>query len=65
MKVLHINRNYITSPLHQVMMRNLVDIGVDGTVFAPTDDTSLSEIVPDKNVVVSECFNRIDSFFSE
>lgn len=63
MKVLHINRNYITSPLHQVMMRNLVDIGVDGTVFAPTDDTSLSEIVPDKNVVVSECFNRIDRFF--
>ena len=63
MNILHINRNYLTSPLHQVMMNHLDATGVQSTVFAPTDDKNLSLIDPNPNVVVSECFTQWDRFF--
>lgn len=63
MRVLHINRNYLTSPLHQVMMDHLDSSEADSTVFAPTDDKSLSLIEPNPNVIVSECFSKLDRFF--
>ena len=63
MNILHINRNYLTSPLHQVMMNHLDATGVQSTVFAPTDDKNLSLIDPNPNVVVSECFTQGDRFF--
>ncbi len=61
MKVLHINRNYLTSPLHQVMMRHLNNLEeIDSHVFAPTDSASEAVIKPDENVYVSECFKKRD-----
>jgi glycosyltransferase involved in cell wall biosynthesis len=63
MKVLHINRNYITSALHQVMMGHLNSTEIDNIVFAPTDNKKAAVITPENNVIVSECFNRWDRFF--
>lgn len=63
MKVLHINRNYLTSPLHQVMMDHLDKTAAESVVFAPTEDKALSLIQPNPNVIVSECFSRADRFF--
>lgn len=63
MRVLHINRNYLTSPLHQVMMDHLEGSEADSTVFAPTDDKTLSLIEPNPNVIVRECFSKSDRFF--
>lgn len=61
-KILHINRNYLTSPLHQVMMRHLNDLEIDNYVFAPTDNASDAIVLPDKNVYVSECFKKRDRY---
>ena len=63
MKVLHINRNFITSALHQVMINHLDALGVFNTVFAPTDNRHLSIITPGPNVIVSECFKKNDRYF--
>ncbi len=59
MKVLHINNNYITSALHQTML-NCFDNSVESVVFVPTYDKKQSIIVPNSNVVVSECFKKWD-----
>lgn len=63
MKILHINRNYLTSALHQVMMEHMEKPGLVHTVFAPTDDLNKSVIAPNDNVVPAQCFNEIDRFF--
>lgn len=61
-KVLHINRNYITSPLHQIMKNHLDQYEILNEVFAPTDNKENSLIVPNKNVTVCECFTKWDRF---
>ncbi len=62
MKVLHINRNYIVSTLHQAMIEHLDETGTDSTVFVPTDNKVSDFIVPNENVIVSECFTKRDRF---
>ena len=61
-KILHINRNYITSPLHQVMMNHLDRLNIDNSVFAPTDGSEKALIVPNGNVFVSKCFSKWDRY---
>lgn len=65
MKVLHINCNYLTTVLHQTMIEALDKTGVESIVFAPTCNTSKSVVEPKENVIVSQCFKKIDrvSFF--
>lgn len=60
MRVLHINCNYIGTTLHQLMIEKLDDLGIHNQVFVPTYDKNLSVIVPNKNVIVSECFEKWD-----
>ena len=62
MKVLHINCNYTTRGLHQTMMEHL-DSYTDNNVFVPTNDIRKTVIVPNDNVLISECFNNRDRFF--
>lgn len=63
MRVLHINCNYIGTPLHQLMVEELSRQGIINEVFAPTYDKSLSVVKPDENVYVSECFKKWDRIF--
>lgn len=63
MKILHINRNYLTSALHQVMMNHMEDFDFSHTVFAPTDDLAKAVIKPNENVIAAACFNNFDRFF--
>ena len=62
MKVLHINRNYITTALHQTMIEHLDATGIKSIVFAPTEKKTEAVIVPNSNVIVSECFRKRDRF---
>ena len=63
MRVLHINANYITSALHQVMIEHLNELNVDSYVFAPTYDKKSCIIEPKDYVTVSECFKNWDRIF--
>lgn len=63
MKVLHINCNYITTALHQLMVEKLDEFDVKSTVFVPTYSKALSVINPNPNVIVSECFKKWDRLF--
>ena len=63
MRVLHINCNYISTALHQLMVESLDRQGYENKVFAPTYDRKLSVISPNENVLVSECFRKLDRFF--
>ena len=63
MRVLHINCNYIGTALHQLMVEKLDKCGCENCVFAPTYDKNLSVIVPNENVLVSECFKKWDRLF--
>ena len=65
MRVLHINSNYIGTTLHQLMIRNLTNLGIVNQVFVPTYDKSKSVIVPDDNVKVAECFKKHDRYWFE
>ncbi len=60
MKVLHINCNYMTTRLHQTMMEHLEKCGIKNCIFAPTYDSKRAVIMPNDNVVVSECFKKWD-----
>ena len=60
MEVLHINCNYLTTALHQTMVNQLTDLGVQSVVFAPTYDTKMAIIRPNENVIVSQCFDKWD-----
>lgn len=63
MKVLHINRNYLTSSLHQVMLNHLDNFDSEHMVFAPTDNAGKLIVMPNSNVIVSECFSNLDRYF--
>ena len=60
MRVLHINCNYIGTPLHQIMNENLEALGYENSVFVPTYNRNLSVIKPKENVCVCECFRKWD-----
>ena len=65
MRVLHINVNYKSTTLHQLMIRQLTAIGIENQVFVPTYDKSTSNIVPDDNVKIVECFKKHDRYWFE
>lgn len=65
MRVLHINGNYKLTTLHQLMIRQLTAIGIENQVFVPTYDKSASNIVPDDNVKIVECFKKHDRYWFE
>lgn len=60
MKVLHINCNYLGSALHQNMIENLDELGIENYVFVPTYDKNIAVIEPNSNVYVAECFKKWD-----
>ncbi len=62
MRVLHINVNYITSELHQTMIRHFNN-NIDSVVFVPTYNKENCVIIPDTNVIVEECFKKWDRLF--
>ncbi len=62
MRVLHINRNYISSPLHQTMIEHLDAVVSENIVFAPSEKDEVMRISPNKNVIVSRCFSKADRY---
>ena len=56
--ILHINCNYMTTKLHQIMIQHLN--GTNNIVFAPINRTATTVVKPDKYVTVSKCFNKYD-----
>lgn len=60
MRVLHINCNYMTTPLHQLMIENMDRQGVENTVFAPVCKGVECAVKPNENVIASPCFNSLD-----
>ena len=63
MRILHINRNYLTSVMHQEMIEALDCLGCKNTVFVPTTKDAVARIAPNANVQVSACFCHFDRFF--
>ena len=63
MHVLHINCNYIGTALHQLMVEKLDKLGYKNSVFAPTYNKKTAVIIPNENVLVSECFKKWDRLF--
>lgn len=62
MNVLHINCNYMSTALHQTMIEHLNMQGVNSKIFAPIYSEGRSVIQPNKNVIVSKCFKKIDRY---
>lgn len=60
MRILHINCNYIGTTLHQLMIEELDKIGYNNQVYVPTYNKRIAVIVPNENVIVSECFKKAD-----
>jgi len=62
MKVLHININYISSKLHQIMISKLNERNIDNIVFNAVYDTKTQEMTHEDNVFVCRCFNYRDRY---
>lgn len=62
MNVLHINRNYMTSSLHQTMISHLKRDNLSHTVFSPIDDINKAIIQPNQNVIAVACFSKLDRY---
>ena len=60
MRILHINTNYLLTALHQTMIEHLEKTGCQSVVFADTYNKTHSAIIPNDNVIVSECFRKND-----
>lgn len=63
MRILHINRNYLGTALHQTMMEHLDKFEVDNSVFVPVCKNVPAVITPNANVCAATCLNSIDRFF--
>ena len=63
MRILHINCNYILSNLHQTMIENLNEQGIQSDVFVPTYDVKRSIVDVKPYVKVVECFKKWDRLF--
>lgn len=62
MTVLHINCNYMSTALHQIMIRHLKKYVSNNVVFAPVSEKTVIVIEPDNNVIVSKCFKKKDRY---
>lgn len=62
MRILHINRNYLGTTLHQIMIEHLDKLNLENSVFVPVCNTNSAVIKPNNNVCVSYCFNYIDRY---
>ena len=62
MRILHINRNYLGTTLHQTMVEHLDKPGVESSVFVPVCKNETALIKPNNNVCVSCCFNNKDRY---
>ncbi len=60
MKILHINRGYMETVLHQKMNEKLMEYGYEDTVFVPICESDEVVVKPLDNVVVSKCFKKWD-----
>lgn len=60
MKVLHININYVGTPLHKNMVTALEKMGVKNTVFAPTCKNVGEVVAESYQVIVSRCYRYWD-----
>lgn len=58
MMVLHINRNYLTTALHQTMIEHLEKMGVSCAVFAPSAKEEKPVITPNANVTKCVCYSK-------
>lgn len=65
MRVLHINCNYHATTLHQLLIRQLSELGIKNYVFVPTYDKNTSVIKLDTNVQLVECFKKRDRYWFE
>lgn len=59
MKILHINCNFFTNPLHEVMRQVMKKRGLDVTMYVPTQK---EYTVDAENVVVRKCFKKNHRF---
>lgn len=62
MNILHINCNYLSTTLHQLMVESLERQEIENTVFVPTYDEKCTVIKKNENVLVSQCFKKTDRF---
>ena len=60
MRVLFINRNYLTTALHQTMIEHLEKLNVTCDVFAPAAKEDISVITPNSNVTKCICYSRLE-----
>ena len=58
MKVLFINRNYLTTALHQTMIEHFENLGVICDVFAPAAKEDQAVIKPNSNVTECICYSK-------
>lgn len=58
MKVLFINRNYLTTALHQTMIEHFERLGVVCNVFAPAAKEDQAVIKPNSNVTECKCYSK-------
>ena len=63
MKILHINRNYMDNPLHQLMVEQLEAAGYSDSVFSPRLFNEKSKIIPKPYVIARECTKKWHRFF--
>lgn len=63
MRVLHINRNYMSTVLHQHLIDHLNQCGVENYVFAPICKADEIVTQPKDFVSVSKCFSKWHRFF--
>lgn len=61
MKVLHLCSSYTQTDLYAQLIDRLSAMGAENTVFVPV--SSMPQKQYGENVIVSKCFNRLDSFF--
>ena len=61
MKVLHLCSSYTQTDLYAQLIGRLSAMGADNKVFVPVSQMPKKEYK--ENVIVSKCFNKLDSFF--
>lgn len=62
MRILHINRNYLSTELHQIMIEHLNELGAQSSVFVPVGQNEVALVKPNDNVCISCCFKSIDRY---
>lgn len=63
MKILHINRNYMDNPLHQLMVEELENVGYSNVVFSPRLHNEKAKVIPKPYVFACECIKGWHRFF--